>query len=358
MGIASFRPKLFALSNAKEREAWRVFSSSRSAPLDSSRLAGQWKEWHRCEHPQAGPLPSDEVLEFAFAARQGSTETGRYGTVAWYPWRNQAILLLEKEEFIQVRTNRNQRKIRQEEQVSLSAKNVGVIGLSVGRSIALALSMERIAGKLHLADSDQIELSNLNRMPCSLFELGTSKLVSTARAIAEVDPFIEVEVWPEGFRAENIGDFMENLDLVVDACDGLQAKALLRMGARDRRIPVVMETNDRGLIDVERYDLEETQDFLHGRVTAEQMSELASGGSWSPEWLDAFVDLSEISPRAQESLAEVGKTLAGWPQLHSDVALGAGAAASTIRRLLLGEEIADQRIRFDLNEQLSVAYTA
>lgn len=75
-------------------------------------------------------------------------------------------------------------------------KTVGIVGLSVGRTIALALAMERIVGKLHIADADSIELSNLNRMSCSLFELGAPKWASTARAIAEIDPYLEVEVWP------------------------------------------------------------------------------------------------------------------------------------------------------------------
>ena len=119
---------------------------------------------------------------------------------------------------------------------------------------------------------------------------GASKLISTARAIAEVDPYLEVEVWPMGFVPEVMEDFLGGLDLVVDACDAPSAKALLRLGARDRRMPLVMETNDRGLLDIERYDLEETEDFLHGRLTAEQLTELAewrsmdSGTCSMPLW--------------------------------------------------------------------------
>jgi hypothetical protein len=358
MAIASNRPRLFVLSNPSGLADWRAFSQSESAPLDAGRLAGQWRDWVSIQPENLGRQLTDEQVEAAFTARKAATETGRYGTVAWYPWRRRGILLLEEAEFTAVRTNRNQLKIRPEEQERLAGKTVGIVGLSVGRTIALVLAMERIAGTLHIADADDIELSNLNRMSCSLFELGMPKWMSAARAIAEIDPYLDVKVWPEGFRREDIAEFLDGVDLVVDACDGPEAKALLRLGARDRRIPLIMETNDRGLLDVERYDLEETQDFLHGRVTAEQLTELAQGGTWTREWLDAFVDLSSISPRATDSLAEVGRTLAGWPQLHSDAALGAGAAAAIIRRLLLGEAIADQRLRFDLHEQLSVAHTA
>lgn len=356
--MSSYRPLHFVLSDVRGLSDWQAFAAAEDAVLDASRMQGQWREWMRCADPAAARTWTEAQVDAAFEARQADSETGRYGTVVWYPWRKQALLLLEEAEFVAVRTNRNQLKIRREEQAALSEKAVGIVGLSVGRSMALALAMERIVGTLHIADDDTIELSNLNRMPCSLFELGTEKWCSTARAIAEIDPYLEVRVWPKGFRAEDMAAFMDGLDLVVDACDGPAAKAFLRLGARDRRLPLIMETNDRGLLDVERYDIEDTRDFLHGRVTAEQLTELAQGGTWTREWLDAFVDLSAISPRAMDSLTEVGKTLAGWPQLHSDVALGAGAAAAIIRRILLGEAVADQRLRFDLHEQLSVTHPA
>jgi len=349
-----YRAALFHLSSPAGLEAWREFSRETNAPLDASRMAGQWMDWFRCGHAFVTPAEATA----AFSAREGSSPTGRYGTVAWYPWKKKAILLLEEAEFIAVRTNRNRNKIRGEEQVELAGKSVGVVGMSVGRSVAMALAMERVVGRLHLADADTLELSNLNRIPASLFELGQSKVISAARAIAEVDPYLEVEVWPDGFAPEVMTEFFGGLDLVVDACDALSAKALLRLGARDRRMPLIMETNDRGLVDIERYDLEEITGFLHGRISLEQLTTLAGGGEWTPELLDAFVDLSAISERAKESLAEVGKTLVGWPQLHSDVALGAGMATNVIRRILLGEDIADQRIRFDFNEQLSFAHTA
>ncbi len=44
------------------------------------------------------------------------------------------------------------------------------------------------------------------------------------------------------------------------------------------------------------------------------------------------------------SLPEIGRTLGSWPQLASDVAMGAGAVVDTARRLLLGEPVASGRI--------------
>ena len=43
-------------------------------------------------------------------------------------------------------------------------------------------------------------------------------------------------------------------------------KVLLRERARELRMPVVMETSDRGVLDVERFDLEPDRPLLHGRM--------------------------------------------------------------------------------------------
>ena len=75
---------------------------------------------------------------------------------------------------------------------------MGIAGLSVGQTTAIALAMERGCGRLKLADFDVIELSNLNRIRCSLDQLELPKWVVAARTIAEFDPYMEIEVFEEG----------------------------------------------------------------------------------------------------------------------------------------------------------------
>ena len=41
-------------------------------------------------------------------------------------------------------------------------------------------------------------------------------------------------------------------------------KVLVREAARALRLPVLMATSDRGLVDVERFDLEPSRPILHG----------------------------------------------------------------------------------------------
>src|SRR5690606_25672346 len=112
-----------------------------------------------------------------------------YGVWVYYPWSHRLVHLLDEKEFVEVRTNRNQYKITPEEQALLATKKIGVIGLSVGQSIALSLAMERLFGELRLADFDVLELSNMNRIRAGAQDLGLSKVVVAAREIAEIDPY-------------------------------------------------------------------------------------------------------------------------------------------------------------------------
>lgn len=70
------------------------------------------------------------------------------------------------------------------------------------------------------------------------------------------------------FMKETWTDFCEggNLDLLIDECDGFDIKILARIKAKELKIPVVMEANDRCMLDVERFDLEPDRPLLHGLI--------------------------------------------------------------------------------------------
>ena len=59
-------------------------------------------------------------------------------------------------------------------------------------------------------------------------------------------------------------EFFDGLDLVIEECDSLDMKVRVREEARARGIPVLMETSDRGLFDVERFDVEPERPLFHG----------------------------------------------------------------------------------------------
>jgi hypothetical protein len=277
----------------------------------------------------------------------------------YYPWNNCIVRLLREEEFIEVRTNRNKNKITAEEQEILRHKVAGVIGLSVGHAIALTMVTERVCGAIRLADFDTLDLSNLNRIRTGVHNLGTPKVVIAAREIAETDPYIHVEIFPEGITEKNLDAFFvsnnRKLDILVEVCDGLEVKISSRLRAKELGIPVVMDTNDRGMLDVERFDLEPDRPLLHG-IVGENVDLKTIKNLTTEEKIPFVLKIvgeDKMSARFRAALDEVKKTLVSWPQLASSVVLGAALCTDTCRRILLNEFHQSGRYYVDIEEQIS-----
>lgn len=269
-----------------------------------------------------------------------------------YPWKKTALEILPPSEFKELQTNRNKNKITADEQHNLSTLKIGVIGLSTGNVIAHTLAMEGLCGHLKLADFDTLETSNLNRIPASLLEIGLNKAVITARRISELNPYIRIDVFDGGIHSSNIDKFAYDLDIIIEECDSLDIKLLVRETAAKYGIPVLMSTSDLGMIDVERYDQDATQQPFHGLVDAkaEDIKDLSSQDKIKHAL--SIVEGDKISARLAESLTEIGVTLETWPQLASDVTQGAAIIAAAVRRIGTGRLTPSCRARIDMDRIL------
>ena len=279
-----------------------------------------------------------------------------FGLWVYYPWSKRLVHTLYEEEFVSVRTNRNQLKITKEEQDILRSKTVGIIGLSVGQSIALTMAMERICGTIKLADFDTAELSNLNRIRTGIHNLNINKTVIAAREIAEIDPFIDVKIYQQGLTNQNMEDFMlgtSKLDVLVEVCDGLDIKINSRIAAKKFRIPVIMETNDKCMLDVERYDKNENYPILHGLIDEAEMHSLDNlSGEDRMNLVKQIVNVGNLSARMLDSFGAMGKSIRSWPQLASSVTMGGAVTTDVARKILLGEDVVSGRCHFDIDEVL------
>ncbi|MBX7430543.1 Rv1355c family protein [Mycobacterium sp. Y57] len=273
---------------------------------------------------------------------------------AYYPWRRALVGILGPRAYARVRTDRNRHLITTEEHQKLASLRVGIIGLSVGHAIAHTLAMQALCGELQLADFDELELSNLNRVPATVFDIGVNKATAAARRIAEIDPYLPVLVHDSALTAGTIDGFLDGLDIVIEECDSLDVKALVREAARRRGQPVLMATSDRGLVDVERFDLEPDRPVFHGLLGGLDAAALAGLDNKDkvPHVL-RILEGASLSPRAAASLVEVGHTLATWPQVIGDVLIGASAVAEAVRRIGLGEPLPSGRIRTDMSAVLN-----
>jgi molybdopterin/thiamine biosynthesis adenylyltransferase len=277
-------------------------------------------------------------------------EPGRW---AYYPWRRAMVAVLGPRGFRSVRLDRNRNLITAEEQAQLGELRIGVAGLSVGHVIAHTLAAQGLCGLLRLADFDSLELTNLNRVPATVFDLGLNKAVVVARRIAELDPYLPVQVLEAGLTVDTVDEFLDGLDIVVEECDSLHMKALVRERARARRIPVLMATSDRGIVDIERFDIEPDRPILHGLLGELDLALLPGMSSRDkvPHML-RHLDAERLSARMAASLVEVDRSLSTWPQLAGEVGLGATALAEAVRRIGLGESLRSGQIRIDVGSAL------
>lgn len=287
------------------------------------------------------PPPTNDVLDEA---------------LRWvhFPWRHALVRVLGPRGFRLLRLDRNRNKITATEQDGMAALRVGVVGLSVGHAVAHTIAIEGLCGELRLADFDELDLSNLNRVPATLLDLDVNKTLVAARRIAELDPYLSVVTFPDGLVESTLDRFLEGLDIVIDECDSLDTKLILREHARRRGIPVVMETSDGGILDVERFDLEPERPLLHGLlgdldasalsdITPEQKAQLAA----------RILDPTKLTPRMLASVPEIGRTLSTWPQLGGDVALGGASVAAVVRAFGLGTPPPSGRVRVDLDAHIA-----
>lgn len=286
------------------------------------------------------PTPASELVE----------ETPRF---AHFPWRRSVVKILGPRGFRRLRLDRNRNLITADEQDRLGRLRVGVIGLSSGHVVAHTLALQGLCGELRLADFDDLDLSNLNRIPAGVFDLDLNKTIVAARRIAELDPYLTVRTWPAGVTAEGIDTFLDGLDVVVEECDSLDVKVLVRRAARRHRLPALMATSDRGLVDVERFDLEPDREIFHGLLGDVDPAALAGLSSRDKvPYVLRLIEVGGLSARAAASLLEVGHVVSTWPQLAGDVTLGAGAVAEAVRRIGLSEPLSSGRIRLDAGAAL------
>ncbi len=350
-----YAPLILRLTNPDDKSTYDKLLSHKAALFVSDEIQGQLRELVKSQRPWVRIKP--EEYDGLIAAHLNGADIDAYGVWVYYPWSRRLVHLLDEDEFIEVRTNRNQYKITLQERDLLATKKIGIIGLSVGQSIALTLSMERGFGELRLADFDILELSNLNRIRAGVHNLGVPKVVIAAREIAEIDPFLKVTCFFDGLTDANMEEFFTaggKLDVLVDECDGLDVKILARYKARELRIPVVMDTSDRGMLDIERFDLEPERPLLHGTVTGinpQNIKELSNEDK-VPVILQ-MLGVDNISSRAKASMVEVEQSINTWPQLASSVALGGAAGADACRRILLDQFRASGRYYIDFDEIVS-----
>ncbi|MDQ7948174.1 MAG: Rv1355c family protein [Pedobacter sp.] len=353
----TYRPLFYNLADEKDKNSFENLLAQHPHLQVHDHIVSQVEELVKCLNPTIIFLPPTALAE-TVAQQFGGKHTDEYGVWVYYPWAGKVVHLLAEKEFEIVRTNRNKHKITAQEQATLAQKKIGVMGLSVGQSVSLALAMERGFGELRIADFDELDLSNINRIRTGVYNLKLQKTVIVAREIAEIDPYLHVVCFDEGITEANMDRFLtENgkLDLLIDECDSFDIKINSRNKAKALGIPVLMEGSDRGTIDIERFDLEPDRPVLHGMVEHLDMEKFKTLTTMDEKipYITAVTGVETLSPRMKASAVEIMATISTWPQLASAVIYGGGITADLSRKILLGNLHVSGRFFIDMDELIS-----
>jgi molybdopterin/thiamine biosynthesis adenylyltransferase len=119
----------------------------------------------------------------------------------------------------------------------LAQKRVGVIGLGSGGSfVATSLAMSGV-GHFMLADPDVMEAGNVVRHVADRRYVGQNKATAVADLILHRNPNAKIDVIED--RIENHESALDNLDMLVVAVDGENAKFIINELALKRHLTAV-----------------------------------------------------------------------------------------------------------------------
>lgn len=115
-----------------------------------------------------------------------------------------------------------------------SSATVAICGLGgLGSNIAISLARAGI-GKLILIDFDRVDITNLHRQQYKANQIGCYKTEALAENLLEIAPYTEVKAVTTKITEENFTDLLKGADVVCEAFDNAEAKAMLVNGVLEQ----------------------------------------------------------------------------------------------------------------------------
>ena len=115
-----------------------------------------------------------------------------------------------------------------------SSATVAICGLGgLGSNIAVALARAGI-GKLLLIDFDRVDITNLHRQQYKANQIGLYKADALAENLREIAPYTDIERVVAKITEENLAALLKGADIVCEAFDHAEAKAMLVNGVLEQ----------------------------------------------------------------------------------------------------------------------------
>ena len=138
----------------------------------------------------------------------------------------------------------------------LNKSKVAIFGIGgVGSYVVEGLARAGI-GNFVLVDSDEVDVTNINRQIIATTKtIGRSKVEVARERILEINPMANVEVFKEFFMPESKGILDKSIDYIVDSVDTVTAKIELIQRAKKMNIPIISCMGTGNKLDPTRFEV-------------------------------------------------------------------------------------------------------
>ena len=198
-------------------------------------------------------------------------------------------------------------------QEKLTKSRVLIIGLGgLGSPVAMYLAASGI-GELVLCDSDNVDLTNLQRQTIHNTEtIGMSKVQSATKAIAKINPEISVVPIQEYVDEKRLQELIREVDIVIDASDNFATRHTINQVCVTYKKPLVSGSAIRFNGQISVFDLSNSASpcyhCLFSKDGSNEDMHCATMGVFSP--LVGIIGCMQAA-EVIKILLNIGKTLNG-----------------------------------------------
>ena len=119
-------------------------------------------------------------------------------------------------------------------QEKFTGNTVAICGLGgLGSNIAVSLARAGV-GRLILIDFDKVDISNLHRQQYKASQIGRYKTEALTENLREIAPYVETAAYTVRMEEENLTELLKDADVVCEAFDDAEAKAMLVNGVLEK----------------------------------------------------------------------------------------------------------------------------
>ena len=119
-------------------------------------------------------------------------------------------------------------------QAKFTGSTVAICGLGgLGSNIAVALARAGV-GRLILIDFDKVDISNLHRQQYQADQIGLYKTEALTENLKLIAPYVEIISHAVRITEENFREFLQDADIICEAFDDAEAKAMLVNGVLEK----------------------------------------------------------------------------------------------------------------------------